>query len=125
MRAERGSMWRKSMASVWRATTRLWTASGRRGAPRDVSIDLAKRIPLQAGLGGGSSDAAATLRALNWEELEPAMEEAFTEHDRLEGFCHGRVPWFLVPAAWQARARRSRAEAVIRGIKDRTLASAV
>ena len=49
---------------VWRAATRLWTASGRRGAPLDISIDLEKRIPVQAGLGGGSSDAAAALRGL-------------------------------------------------------------
>jgi 4-diphosphocytidyl-2-C-methyl-D-erythritol kinase len=48
---------------VWRAAEQVWKAAGRRGVPRDVSIQLTKRIPLQAGLGGGSSDAAAALRA--------------------------------------------------------------
>ena len=49
---------------IWRAAEHVWKAAGRRGAPRDVSIHLVKRIPLQAGLGGGSSDCAAALRAL-------------------------------------------------------------
>lgn len=49
---------------VWRAAARVWRASRRRGAPRGVIVHLTKRIPLQAGLGGGSSDAAAALRAL-------------------------------------------------------------
>jgi 4-diphosphocytidyl-2-C-methyl-D-erythritol kinase len=49
---------------IARAAVAMWKAAGRRGAPQGVAIDLEKRIPLQAGLGGGSSDAAAALRAL-------------------------------------------------------------
>lgn len=49
---------------VWRAAERVWRAAGRRGAPRGVRVRIEKRIPMQAGLGGGSSDAAAALRAL-------------------------------------------------------------
>ena len=48
---------------IRRAAERVWRAAGRRGAPRDVTVDLEKRIPLNAGLGGGSSDCAAALRA--------------------------------------------------------------
>jgi len=49
---------------VWRAAERLWEATGRRGPLPGVSIRIVKRIPIEAGLGGGSSDAAAALRAL-------------------------------------------------------------
>jgi 4-diphosphocytidyl-2-C-methyl-D-erythritol kinase len=49
---------------VWRAAEQAWRAAGRVGLPRDVSVSIEKRIPMQAGLGGGSSDAAATLSVL-------------------------------------------------------------
>ena len=50
---------------VCQAAMRLWKASGRRGEPRDVRVSIRKRIPARAGLGGGSSDAAATLVGLD------------------------------------------------------------
>ena len=50
---------------VWRAAKLVWGAARRRGSPRDVTVTIAKRIPMQAGLGGGSSDAAAAIAALS------------------------------------------------------------
>jgi 4-diphosphocytidyl-2-C-methyl-D-erythritol kinase len=49
---------------MWRAAAALWSALKRPGAPREVTITLKKEIPLQAGLGGGSADAAAALLGL-------------------------------------------------------------
>ena len=78
---------------VWRAAQRLWDAAGRDGEPRDAVVTLDKHIPMQAGLGGGSSDAAAALLALRqvWK-LRVADEELFAIAARLGS----DVPYFFV-----------------------------
>lgn len=47
---------------IWRAVQLLHQHSG---CPIELAIHVEKQIPLGAGLGGGSSDAAATLNGLN------------------------------------------------------------
>jgi 4-diphosphocytidyl-2-C-methyl-D-erythritol kinase len=77
---------------VWRAAEQIWKATRRRGAPHDVSVRIAKRIPMQAGLGGGSSDAAAALRAL------AVLWRAKLTRDRLHRMAAAigaDVPYFL------------------------------
>jgi 4-diphosphocytidyl-2-C-methyl-D-erythritol kinase len=48
---------------VWKAAAALWRAVGRPGDPCDTTVTIEKLIPTQAGLGGGSADAAASLLA--------------------------------------------------------------
>lgn len=47
--------------------------------PNGIEIRITKRIPVQAGLGGGSADAAAVLRALNKHYGEPLSILALAE----------------------------------------------
>lgn len=75
---------------VWRAAAAMWDAAARRGALRGVSIDLAKHIPMQAGLGGGSSDAAAALHALGRLWRVPPSEQR-----RIAATIGADVPYFL------------------------------
>lgn len=49
---------------AWRAASALWSALGRSGPPADARITIEKAIPFEAGLGGGSADAAAALQVL-------------------------------------------------------------
>lgn len=59
--------------------------------PNGLSIRITKRIPSEAGLGGGSADAAAVLRALNRHYGEPLSILALAELGSMVGsdvpFC--------------------------------------
>src|SRR5215203_6078237 len=48
---------------VWKAAAALWKVLGRPGEPSDTLVTIEKMIPMEAGLGGGSADAAASLLA--------------------------------------------------------------
>ncbi len=63
-----------------------------------VAVELTKRIPMQAGLGGGSSDAATVLLALNqlWElglTSEALAELGLRVGADVPFFVHGHAAW--------------------------------
>jgi len=66
---------------------------------QNLSIYVVKRIPIGGGLGGGSSDAASTLLALNKIAGFPLGTEQLLETGAALG---SDVPFFLrqIPAAW-------------------------
>ncbi|MGD9842533.1 MAG: 4-(cytidine 5'-diphospho)-2-C-methyl-D-erythritol kinase [Steroidobacteraceae bacterium] len=80
---------------VIRAARLLQVATG---SAQGVAIELVKQIPMQAGLGGGSSDAATTLVALNhlWGTGLPVAELArlgLQLGADVPVFVHGRAAW--------------------------------
>src|SRR4051812_19507910 len=72
------------------------------GIGRGAKIRLQKTIPAQAGLAGGSSDAAATLVALDrlWNLKTPSERM-----ERLAGTIGSDVAFFLKPPAAVCRGR--------------------
>lgn len=79
---------------VWRAADALRRAAGR----PDLGVDavLEKRVPVGRGLGGGSADAAATLRALNGDTWHTRLSDA--DLARLAAGLGSDVPALLLAA---------------------------
>ncbi len=77
---------------IWRAAEALWRSLRRSGPVRDAVIQLEKQIPLQAGLGGGSSDAAAVLMALTHAWRVPVRPSQLTD---VAAHLGADIPFFL------------------------------
>jgi 4-diphosphocytidyl-2-C-methyl-D-erythritol kinase len=78
---------------AWKAASLLHrTVTGKSTPPRDLAIDLRKRVPAEAGLGGGSSNAAMTLLALNklWK-----LDFDLASLSRIGSRLGADVPYFL------------------------------
>jgi 4-diphosphocytidyl-2-C-methyl-D-erythritol kinase len=91
---------------VVKAAERLKAATG---CPRGATIVLNKVVPAEAGLAGGSSDAAATLVALDrlWELKTPPETL-----DAVASEVGSDVPFFLRGPAAVCRGRGERVEAL-------------
>jgi 4-diphosphocytidyl-2-C-methyl-D-erythritol kinase len=79
---------------VWKAASLLHrTVRGKNSPPRDIAIDLRKRVPPEAGLGGGSSNAAMTMLALNklWR-----LDLDLATLSRIGARLGADVPYFIV-----------------------------
>jgi 4-diphosphocytidyl-2-C-methyl-D-erythritol kinase len=78
---------------AWRAAVAFANAAG---GPANFRVEIAKRIPVGGGLGGGSADAAAVLRALNALAAKPLDEATLAAI----AFSLGSdVPYLLSPHA--------------------------
>jgi 4-diphosphocytidyl-2-C-methyl-D-erythritol kinase len=81
----------------------------RAGASRGVHISLEKHVPVAAGLGGGSSDAAAVLRGLNvlWDVRQPDANLV-----EIAGEIGSDPPFFVVGGTAMATGRGDRVESL-------------
>jgi 4-diphosphocytidyl-2-C-methyl-D-erythritol kinase len=87
---------------VERAASCLWHAAGQPGSPSGVRVRIEKRVPIAAGLGGGSADAAATIRAL--ARLWGVRITAKSMHD-IAASLGADVPFFLRGGTAHGRGR--------------------
>ena len=109
VRSRRRALPRDEANLVWKAATLLWQALGRPGVARGVAILLRKAVPMAAGLGGASSDAASALRGLHalW-----ATDARPVPLGRVAAAVGSDVPFFLRGGTVAAAGRGERLRAV-------------
>ncbi len=99
---------------AWKAARAFFDALGEDGKNLGAEISLKKRIPVCAGLGGGSSDGAAVLRALN------RLLDAGFSPDKLEelgGALGSDVP-FCVRGGTQLAGGRGDELKILKSLSD-------
>jgi 4-diphosphocytidyl-2-C-methyl-D-erythritol kinase len=89
LRCDRPELPRGEDNLVWRAAR---VFQGETGLAPGISLSLNKRIPVAAGLGGGSSDAAGALLALNELTAQPLTQDRL---HHLASRLGADVPFFL------------------------------
>jgi 4-diphosphocytidyl-2-C-methyl-D-erythritol kinase len=94
---------------VWRAAELLWAATGNPGPAPGVHVELVKDIPVQAGLGGGSADAAMTLIALRRLWRLDASDAVLRE---IASTLGADVAFFLVGGTARGTGRGERLESL-------------
>ncbi len=85
---------------AWRAAEAFFARTGKRTSGLEIFIN--KRIPTEAGLGGGSADAAAVLRGLNRYYGEPLSIAALCETGEAVG---SDVPFCVLCGTAQVEGR--------------------
>lgn len=85
---------------AWKAAKLFFDTTGK--DPEGIEIRITKRIPAEAGLGGGSADAAAVLRALNRHYGAPFSLPALAE---LGGQIGSDIPFCVLCGTAMAEGR--------------------
>ncbi len=88
---------------AWKAAEVYFNAMGK--DPDGLAIRITKRIPSEAGMGGGSADAAAVLRALNRHYNEPLSIAALAELGESVG---SDVPFCVISGTAMVEGRGER-----------------
>lgn len=88
---------------AWKAAELFFETTGK--DPDGLSIRITKRIPMEAGMAGGSADAAAVLRALNRHYDAPFSIGALAE---LGGQIGSDIPFCVICGTAMAEGRGER-----------------
>lgn len=107
LEADREDIPTDSTNLAWKAAGAFYKALGK--DPQGITIRITKRIPSQAGLGGGSADAAAVLHGLNDHEGRPFTKAELADIGAKIG---SDVPFCVMGGTALVEGRGERVEAL-------------